>query len=169
MRPSTTCHGCRLSGPCGVRKASQAWCRPQDNRPNLRAWGTSTIIPGQPWCSAGAINGARRAPHGAKPCSKNILQRPSMWPGIRRPPMRTRTFEAVVRGAAGRLVWLSRPTYGHGLNPLAMLWRHVRPDVTPGELFERGKAWLAAAQACVARYHREPHRILSIIGALPKH
>jgi hypothetical protein len=77
--------------------------------------------------------------------------------------------EAVVRGAAGRLVWLSRPTYSPGLNPLAMLWRHVRPDVTPGELFERGKAWLAAAQACVARYHREPHRILSIIGALPKH
>jgi putative transposase len=43
--------------------------------------------------------------------------------------------EAVVRAAAGRLVLLYLPTYRPWLNPIEMLWRHCRRDVTHGELF----------------------------------
>jgi transposase len=76
--------------------------------------------------------------------------------------------EAVVRGAAGRLVLLYLPTYSPWLNPIEMLWRHFRREVTHCELFESVKALLAAAHDFFARYSREPHRILSIIGAIPK-
>jgi transposase len=74
----------------------------------------------------------------------------------------------VVRGAAGRLVLLSLPTYSPWLNPIEMLWRHFRREVTHGELFERVKALLAAAHDFFVRYNQKPQRVLSIIGAMPK-
>ena len=76
--------------------------------------------------------------------------------------------EAVVRSAAGRLVLLYLPTYSPWLNPIEMLWRHFRREVTHGELFESLKALVAAAQDFFARYNRCPDLILSIIGAIPK-
>ena len=48
--------------------------------------------------------------------------------------------EAVLRGAAGRLVVLYLPTYSPWLNPIEMLWRHFRREVTHCELFENVKA-----------------------------
>jgi putative transposase len=77
-------------------------------------------------------------------------------------------IEAVVRSAAGRLVLLYLPTYSPWLNPIEMLWRHFRREVTHCELFESLKALIAAAQDFFARYNRCPERILSIIGAIPK-
>jgi transposase len=47
--------------------------------------------------------------------------------------------EAVVWSAAGRRVLLSLPTYSPWLNPIEMLWRHFRREVTHGELFESPK------------------------------
>jgi putative transposase len=44
-------------------------------------------------------------------------------------------IEAVLRGAAGRLVLLYLPTYSPWLNPIEMLWRHFRREVTHCELF----------------------------------
>ena len=76
--------------------------------------------------------------------------------------------EAVVRGAAGRLVLLYLPTYSPWLNPIEMLWRHFRREVTHCELFENIKALVAAAQQFFMRYNQHPERILSIIGAMPK-
>jgi putative transposase len=38
--------------------------------------------------------------------------------------------EIVVRAAAGRLVLLYLPTYSPWLNPIEMLWRHFRREVT---------------------------------------
>ena len=73
--------------------------------------------------------------------------------------------EAVVRGAAGRLVLFSLPTYSPWLNPIAMRWRHFRRDVTHGELFVTVKALLAAARAFVARANQHPTAVLSISGA----
>jgi transposase len=73
--------------------------------------------------------------------------------------------EAVVRGAAGRIVLLYLPTYSPWLNPIALLWRHFRREVTHGELFPSVKALLQAAQECFERYHLCPHRGLSIIGS----
>ena len=73
--------------------------------------------------------------------------------------------EAVVRAAAGRLVLLYLPTYSPWLNPIEMLWREFRREVTHCELFETVKALLAAAQDFFDRYNLEPHKVLSFIGS----
>ena len=73
--------------------------------------------------------------------------------------------EAVVRAAAGRLVLLYLPTYSPWLNPIEMLWRHFRREVTHCELFESVKALLTAAKDFFERYNRTPQQVLSIIGA----
>jgi transposase len=75
--------------------------------------------------------------------------------------------EAVVRAAAGRLVLLYLPTYSPWLNPIEMLWRHFRREVTHCELFESVKALLSAARNFFDRYSQCPNQVLSIIGALP--
>src|SRR5690606_6428102 len=73
--------------------------------------------------------------------------------------------EAVVRGAAGRLVLLYLPTYSPWLNPIEMLWRHYRREVTHCELFDTVQALLTATRYFFARYNEIPERVLSIIGA----
>jgi putative transposase len=75
--------------------------------------------------------------------------------------------EAVVRGAAGRLVLLYLPTYSPWLNPIEMLWRHVRREVTHCELFPTVSALLGATRNFFDRYNTTPQRTLSIIGAHP--
>jgi len=75
--------------------------------------------------------------------------------------------EAVVRGAAGRLVLLYLPTYSPWLNPIEMLWRHFRREVTHCELFASVQALLDATRDFFDRYNRTPEKILSIIGAHP--
>jgi transposase len=75
--------------------------------------------------------------------------------------------EAVVHAAAGRLVLLYLPTYSPWLNPIEMLWRHFRREVTHCELFENVKALLVAACNFFDRYNQCPDQTLSIIGALP--
>ncbi len=76
-------------------------------------------------------------------------------------------IEAVVRAAAGRLVLLYLPTYSPWLNPIEMLWRHMRREVTHCELFETMAALVTAAYDFFARYNQTPDRVLSIIGAQP--
>lgn len=73
--------------------------------------------------------------------------------------------EAVLRGAAGRLVLLYLPTYSPWLNPIEMLWRHFRREVTHCELFATIEALLDATREFFARYNRTPEKVLSIIGA----
>jgi transposase len=73
--------------------------------------------------------------------------------------------EAVVRAAAGRLVLLYLPTYSPWLNPIEMLWRHFRREVTHCELFTSMNALLAAARECFDRFNQRPQQILSIIGS----
>lgn len=75
--------------------------------------------------------------------------------------------EAVVRGAAGRLVLLYLPTYSPWLNPIEMLWRPFRREVTHCELFESMKALVEASLNFFKRYNEMPQRALSIIGAKP--
>ena len=53
-------------------------------------------------------------------------------------------IEVVVRAAAGRLVLLYLPTYSPWLNPIEMLWRYFRKEVTHCELFESMKALIAS-------------------------
>ena len=75
--------------------------------------------------------------------------------------------EAVVRSAAGRLVLMYLPTYSPWLNPIEMLWRHFRREVTHCELFETVKRLLQASKDFFDRYNQTPERVLSIIGANP--
>jgi putative transposase len=75
--------------------------------------------------------------------------------------------EALVRAAAGRLILMSLPTYSPWLNPIEMLWRHFRREVTHCELFVSVKALLDAASDFFRRLNLMPHRTLSIIGAIP--
>ncbi len=76
--------------------------------------------------------------------------------------------EEIVRAAAGRLVLLYLPTYSPWLNPIEMLWRHFRREVTHCELFETKQALLAAAQEFFDRYNQCPEKILSVIGSKAK-
>ena len=73
--------------------------------------------------------------------------------------------EAVVRGAAGRLVLLYLPTYSPWLNPIEMLWRHFRREVTHCELFETVEALLQASRAFFERCNQHLLQVLSIIGS----
>ena len=75
--------------------------------------------------------------------------------------------EAVVRGAAGQLVLLYLPTYSPWLNPIEMLWRHYRREVTHCELFESVAKLVEATLDFFARYNQAPASVLSIIGAIP--
>ena len=75
--------------------------------------------------------------------------------------------EAVVRAAAGRLVLLYLPTYSPWLNPIEMLWRHFRREVTHCEIFETVKLLIEASYNFFKRYNENPQKVLSIIGALP--
>ena len=75
--------------------------------------------------------------------------------------------EAVLRGAAGRLVLLYLPTYSPWLNPIEMLWRHFRREVTHCELFDSVDALLRATAAFFDRCNRTPGWVRSIIGAHP--
>lgn len=76
--------------------------------------------------------------------------------------------EAVVRAAAGRLVLMYLPTYSPWLNPIEMLWRHFRREVTHCELFVSMKALIEASRDFFRRLNRMPEQTLSIIGAIPE-
>lgn len=74
--------------------------------------------------------------------------------------------EAVVRAAAGRLILLYLPTYSPWLNPIEMLWRHYRRDVTHCELFESVNNLVEATLDFFERSNQTPDTVLSIIGAI---
>ena len=76
-------------------------------------------------------------------------------------------IEAVVRAAAGHLVLLYLPTYSPWLNPIEMLWRHYRREVTHCELFENIQALIVATLDFFQRYNLMRSKVLSIIGSKP--
>ena len=74
-------------------------------------------------------------------------------------------IDAVVRAAQGHLILLYLPTYSPWLNPIEMLWRHFRREVTHCELFATMQALVAAAQEFFDRFNQSPQKILSVIGS----
>jgi transposase len=76
-------------------------------------------------------------------------------------------IEMVVRAAAGRLILLYLPTYSPWLNPIEMLWRHFRREVTHCEIFETVKLLIEASYIFFERHNQNPTGVLSIIGAHP--
>lgn len=100
------------------------------------------------------------------------------------PDSRLRIRALMVRLAAERRMVRSRPcsvvrldvsccsicrptTYSPWLNPIEMLWRHFRREVTHRELFQTVQALLTATRDFFNRYNCTPDRVLSIIGAHP--
>lgn len=75
--------------------------------------------------------------------------------------------EALLRAAAGRLVLLYLPTYSPWLNPIEMLWRHLRRVVTHCELFETMTALHQAVQDFFARCNHGEYDVRAVIGAHP--
>jgi hypothetical protein len=71
----------------------------------------------------------------------------------------------VIGPAAGRLVLYYLPTYSIWLNPIEILWRHFRCDVTHWELFETDKALLEVLYAFYQHFDKNLEKVLSIIGA----
>ncbi len=74
-------------------------------------------------------------------------------------------IEEIIRAEAGRLVILYLPTYSPWLNPVEMLWRYFRREVTHCELFESVKKLLEASKDFFERYNKMPRKILSVIGS----
>jgi transposase len=64
-----------------------------------------------------------------------------------------------------RLKLLYLPTYSPWLNPIEMLWRHYRREVTHCELFEFPENLIDASKNFFEKYSHNPQRILSIIGS----
>jgi putative transposase len=62
-------------------------------------------------------------------------------------------------------VLLYLPTYSPWLNPIEMLWRHFRREVTHCELFHTVNALLAATRDFFDRHNQQPNTVLSIIGS----
>lgn len=75
--------------------------------------------------------------------------------------------EEVIRSAAGRLVLLYLPIYSPWLNPVEMLWRHFRREVTHCVLFESVKVLIESSYDFFQRFNQRPDKVLSIIGAHP--
>ena len=75
--------------------------------------------------------------------------------------------EAILKQANGRLILLYLPTYSPWLNPIEMLWRHFRREVTHCEFFVSMQELTMATLDFFARYNLEPKQLLSIIGAIP--
>ncbi len=69
------------------------------------------------------------------------------------------------RGAAGRLVLLSLPTYSPWPNQIGMPWRQFRREVTHCEPFANIDALVEAAHDFFKRYNNRPNGVRSIIGA----
>lgn len=78
---------------------------------------------------------------------------------------REEDVQKVVDEAAGRIVLLYLPTYSPWLNPIEMLWRYFRLQVTHCELFATKQALLVAAQQFFDCYNQYPHELLSVIGS----
>jgi transposase len=75
--------------------------------------------------------------------------------------------EAVLRSAAGQLVLLYLPTYSPWLNPIEMLWRHYRREVTHCELFESVAKLVESTLAFFELCNLAPGAVRSVIGAIP--
>jgi len=63
------------------------------------------------------------------------------------------------------LVLLYLPTYSPWLNPIEMLWRQFRREVTHCELFVSANAVIEASLDFFRRYNTQPQKVHSIIGA----
>ena len=64
-----------------------------------------------------------------------------------------------------RILPLFLPKQSPWLNPIEMLWRHFRREVTHCELFQTMQALLTAAQDFFDRFNQCPDKILSVIGS----
>jgi len=73
--------------------------------------------------------------------------------------------EALLRGAAGRLLLLCLPTHSQRLNPIEMLWHQFRREVKHYELFDSLQDLLTASRAFFDRCNKTPDKARTVAGA----
>jgi len=77
--------------------------------------------------------------------------------------------EDVVRAAAGRLVLLYLPTYSPWLNPIEMLWRHFRREVTRYvSSLRRSQHCLRPPNSALSASINAPRRSCQLLAPMPK-
>jgi putative transposase len=67
----------------------------------------------------------------------------------------------------GRLLQVYLPTYSPHLNPIEMLWRHIRRLVTHNYRFDTLAAVMQAVGLALEALSRQTEQVLSIIGGKP--
>jgi len=87
------------------------------------------------------------------------------WDNAQAPTRTTRSRWSCARPRVGWCCSTCPPTAPPWLNPIEMLWRHFRREVTHCELFPSVKALIAAAYDFFERHNRRPSDVLSIIGS----
>jgi len=77
---------------------------------------------------------------------------------------RSKKTSAVLASYADRLTVVALPTYSPKLNPMELLWKHLRRKVTHNHLFESVRALVEAVEAFFAHLDSRPAEALSVIG-----
>ena len=80
---------------------------------------------------------------------------------------KTKAVREYEREHFGRLLIVYLPTYSPGLNPIEMLWRHLRRLVTHNHRFESLLHIMEAVHNALEMLAMETESILSIIGGVP--
>lgn len=77
---------------------------------------------------------------------------------------RSKKTNALLARYADRLVAVALPTYSPKLNPIELLWKHLRRKVTHNHLFNSIAALIEAVEAFFARLSSHPAEVLAVIG-----
>lgn len=77
---------------------------------------------------------------------------------------RSNKTNALLACYADRLMVVALPTYSPKLNPIELLWKHLRRKVTHNHLFQSVGALIEAVEAFFADLDSRPTEVLSVIG-----
>ena len=80
---------------------------------------------------------------------------------------KTKAVKELERRHFGRLLQVYLPTYSPHLNPIEMLWRHVRRLVTHNYKFDTIAAVIEAVRRVLEQLSKHADQVLSIIGGKP--
>ena len=82
---------------------------------------------------------------------------------------KTKAVKELERENFGRLIQVYLPTYSPHLNPVEMLWRHIRRLVTHNHFFGAADALKLAVLLALEQLSSQADSLLCIIGGKPLH
>ena len=86
---------------------------------------------------------------------------------IRKRRHRSKAVKELERRHFGRFLQVFLPTYSPHLNPIEMLWRHIRRLVTHNYRFDALAAVMEAVRLALEELSKQTEQVLSIIGGKP--